>query len=259
MQKTYIWPKITRISHILLIVTLFLAYVISDEKSVLNFHVALGVGLGILFLFRVIWGLIGPKYSKFSDFTFNINELKEYTLNVFGKKKEYLGHNPASSWAVIAMIVLAFISVITGFLAYGIQDNKGIFASLSTPFLKSTGIFGDIHSFFVNLLVFVVFVHIAGVIIDKVFHKGDALESMIDGYKKGKEKNIKLNIIQKVFSVIWIFFPIFSIVYILSVPNNIFIKKANLKSSYTKKTSRLVNIRGKKVLSKDFSLYKIKV
>ncbi len=222
MQKTYIWPKITRISHIFMIVALFFAYVIFDEKSTLSFHVAFGTSLGILFLFRIIWGFIGPKYSKFSDFNFNINELKGYALNVFGKKKEYIGHNPASSWAIIAMAVLTFISVLTGFLAYGVQDSKGIFASMSTPFLKKMEIFGDIHSFFVNLLVFVVFAHIAGVLIDKVFHKGDALTSMINGYKNVKEKNIKLNFIQKLFSIIWIIVPILFAIYILSTTNNTF-------------------------------------
>ncbi len=247
MQKTYIWPKVTRISHILLIFTLFFSYIISDEKSTLTFHIALGTSLGILFLFRFVWGFIGPKYSKFSDFNFNIEELKEYVLNIFGKKKKYTGHNPASSWAIIIMMALTFLSILTGFLAYGVQDGRGIFASMSTPLLKNIEIFSTIHGFFVNLLVFVVFIHILGVIMDKVFHKGDALSSMINGYKRVKEKNIKLNIIQKFFSIIWIIIPIFTIIYILSIPNNIFIKESNLNLNSTKEISKFAIIREKKV------------
>ena len=233
MTKSYIWPFVNRFAHILLMLFFAASYILGDFDKLLSYHVAFGLALGVVFLFRTIWGFIGPKYSRFSDFNFSINDLKSYLLTPFSKTKEYIGHNPASSYAIVFMIIVAFLTIITGLLAYGIQENHGIFSYLHNSFFREMEFFKEIHEFLSNLFLAIVGVHMAGAMIDKVIKKGDSIDSMVDGYKKStKEVSIKLNIFQKAFSLLWIIVSLFSIFYFIFT-NNIFIANANVKQNYT--------------------------
>ncbi|MCF6172288.1 MAG: cytochrome b/b6 domain-containing protein [Campylobacteraceae bacterium] len=241
MNNSYVWPLVNRISHILLIVFLATSYILGDYKKLLDYHIAFGVALGVTFAFRFIWGYIGPRYSKFKDFDFSIDDLKDYMLDVLshllhvGKKsKEYIGHNPASSFAIVSMIALTFLAIFTGFLAQGIEKNHGIFAFLHSDYFKQMELFSGLHSFFANALIFVIAAHVAGSLIDKFIKKSDAIDSMVSGFKRTKELfRIRLNIFQVLFSFIWIAVSLFSLYYMLFTKNNVLLASANVKQNYT--------------------------
>jgi len=230
MTKKYIWPFVNRFSHILLILFFSISYVLGDFDRFLSQHVAFGLALGVVFIFRIIWGFIGPKYSKFSDFNFSFRDLKEYLSNPFSKTKEYIGHNPASSYAIVAMIIVAFLTIITGMLAYGIQENHGVLSFLHSKYYQEMDFFKEVHELFANLFLAIVAIHIAGAILDKFIKNGDAIDSMINGYKKAKE-GIKLNLFQKIFAIVWITASLFSVYYLLFT-NNIFLSNHNIKYDY---------------------------
>ncbi len=224
MKKSYIWPFANRVSHILLVLFFVVAYTLGDFKSLLSYHVAFGLALGVVFFFRTGWGFVGPKYSKFKDFDFNLEDLKGYLLSVFFKTKEYAGHNPASSWAIISMILVAFLSILTGLLAYGVEAHHGILSFLYSPYLKKIQIFKGVHEFFSNLFLAIVGVHIAGSLIDKFIKKSDAIDSMISGRKNlSKFINVKTTIFQNVYTLVWISFSMFSLYYLIFTKDNIFI------------------------------------
>ncbi|MDX1809844.1 MAG: cytochrome b/b6 domain-containing protein [Sulfurospirillaceae bacterium] len=233
MTKSYIWPFINRFSHVLLIIFFSAAYLLGDYKSLVNYHVAFGYALGVVFLFRVLWGFIGPKYSKFKDFNFNVNDLKEYMLSVFKKDKEHIGHNPASSFAILAMIIVVFLTIIFGVLTQGIEKNHGILSFLHSSYFEHMEFFSEAHEFFANVLIALIGIHVMGSLIDRFIKRGDAIDSMITGYKNTIEKiDIRLNIFQKIFAILWILVSLFSLYYIIFTKNNIFIKSANVKQDY---------------------------
>lgn len=215
MSKTYVWSFFTRFFHILLIVGIVGAYLLAEFESLLTLHVALGSAIGSLFVYRILWGFMDVKYSQFKDFNFNLTDLKEYIFSIFGAKKEYIGHNPASSYVIVAMTVLGLLSVFTGIVVYGTQEGMGIFSFLNFSPFKNMDFFEDLHEFFSNIFIAAIFLHIAGVVLDKVLHKSDALESMLDGYKNGDEKSLKLTLLQKLFGVLWIGSSIFLFIYLL--------------------------------------------
>ncbi len=233
MSKSYIWPLINRLSHILLIVFLLVSYLTGSYKRLLDYHVAFGYALGLVFLFRVLWGFIGPKYSRFKDFNFSIKDLIEYMLSVSKKTKEHTGHNPASSFAIIAMIILTFLSIVSGIIELGIQKNHGLLSFLHVEYFRDMELISKIHWLFANLLIAVIVTHVAGSLIDKFIKKGDAIDSMISGYKQTSKKiNIKLNVYQKVFSIVWVLVSLYSLYYISYTKDNVFIASANVKQNY---------------------------
>ncbi|MFA5232924.1 MAG: cytochrome b/b6 domain-containing protein [Sulfurimonas sp.] len=234
MTKIYVWSILTRLFHIFLIGAVAAAYLIADFENLLSYHAALGYVVGLLFLYRIIWGYMDVKYSKFEDFNFNLRDLVEYILKIFGNKKEYVGHNPASSWAVVAMIVFGLLSVVSGVIVYGTQEGMGILSFLNISLFKDMDFFEDLHEFFVNAFMFVIFIHIAGVVIDKFFHKSRALDSIIDGYKSADSDThgLKLTILQKLFGLIWISSSLFFLLYLFASPSNILLLDANKQVDY---------------------------
>ena len=232
MTKVYVWSLTTRLFHILLVLAVGLAYILSEVENLLSFHVALGYMIGLLFIYRIIWGFMDVRYSKFKDFSFNLKELFAYMINVLGEKKEYIGHNPASSWVIVAMIVLGLFSVVSGTLVYGTQEGMGVLSFLNSSMFKDMELFEEIHEFFANALIAVAFMHIAGVLLDKVVHKSDAISSMKDGYKSADAKSVELSLSQKIFGFIWISSSVLFFVYMLVSPSNIMLKNANKRVDY---------------------------
>ncbi|AHJ13444.1 cytochrome b/b6 domain-containing protein [Sulfurospirillum multivorans] len=234
MKKILVWGLYTRASHALLMVMMLAVFLTPEVKRLLTLHVALGYTLALLFLFRILWGFMDVKYSQFKDFNFNLSDLKEYMFSTFGNKKEYIGHNPASSYAIIAMIVLTFLAVITGALTYGVKEGMGVFSFMNHTMFRDMKLFKEVHEFFSNVLMAVIFAHIAGVLLDKFFHKSRVLESMVDGYKMGNEEGIKLTLVQKAFGIAAISISIFAFVYMLVAPNSLLIADGNPKMDYAK-------------------------
>jgi len=234
MKKIFVWGLYTRLSHALLMVMMLAVFLTPEVKRLLTLHVALGYTLALLFLFRIVWGFMDVKYSNFKDFNFNLKDLKAYMLSIFGNKKEYIGHNPASSYAIIAMIVLTFLAVITGALTYGVKEGMGVFAFMNHTLFRDMKLFKEVHEFFSNALMAVIFAHIAGVLLDKVLHKSRALESMVDGYKMGDEEGLKLTFVQKVFGILALGLSMVAFVYMLLAPNSLLIADGNPKMDYAK-------------------------
>ncbi|MDO8453773.1 MAG: cytochrome b/b6 domain-containing protein [Sulfurimonas sp.] len=234
MTKIYVWSLFTRLFHLLLVLAVAVAFLLADFESLLTLHVAVGFTIGLLFVYRIIWGFMDVRYSQFKDFHFNLVALKEYMFGIFGTKKKYIGHNPASSYAIVAMIVLGLGSVFSGAVVYGTQEGMGIFSFLNFSFFKKMDFFKDVHEFFSNAFMAVIFVHIAGVILDKVLHKSKAAESMMDGYKDGDAESLKLTLFQKLFGVLWIASSLFLFIYILSNPSSVLVADANTVVDYKK-------------------------
>lgn len=241
-MKTYVWTLPTRIFHTLLVIFVLIAFITAEWDDLLTLHVALGSALGVLVLYRVAWGYIGPKYSKFSDFNLSLTALKEYIFSVFTHKKEYIGHNPAAGYTMMGIFIVLILLVITGFLTYGIQENRGVFAYLHSTFFKEMKLFEEIHEFLGGALWVLIGLHVSGVLLDRVLHaKQETLKSIINGYKNIQGESVKLSLFQIIISIIGIGFSIFVLVYALSVKDNIITLGYNQPIDYKKKNALFVN------------------
>ena len=88
---------------------------------------------------------------------------------------------------IIAMMVSLLITTVTGIAVYGAEEQAGPMASL---FIGSgeawEEVFDDIHEFFANFTLLLVFVHVAGVVIESLIHKENLVLSMINGLKRSQ-------------------------------------------------------------------------
>lgn len=242
MIKSYIWPLGNRISHVLMILLFAASYLSGDEDELLSLHAVFGISLGILIIFRILWGIVGPKYSKFSDFDFSIKNLIVYLSSVFTKTKAHIGHNPASSWAIIAMFIFGLLSIVSGLLAYGVGENHGVFAFLHLAYYEDTEVFEELHELLVNIFLFIIIAHILGSLIEKFARGGDSIKSMVTGYKNTEiAVDTKISLFGKIFQIIWILVAVVSFVYLLGIKDNIFIKSENKAVDYEAMNVDFVN------------------
>ena len=217
MTKSYIYTLVNRLGHLYLIALFTLAYIFANFYFLFSWHNFLGVLFLIGICFRSFWGFFGTKYSRFKDFEYR--GILAYFLFYFKERKNFVSHNPASSFAIILMLFLGILVSLSGILAYGSEQGGGIFANLY--FHYSLFDFKTLHKFSVNCLLAVTLVHILGALLDKFYHKNDTLNSIISGYKITKYKQeVHLNALQKCICVIYLFL-LSLLIWYLFYPKNI--------------------------------------
>lgn len=244
MNKIYIWSLPTRVFHALFASFIVLAFITGDEDRLLDYHAIIGYAILILLLFRFIWGFIGPKYSRFKDFPLGKENVIDFIkTEFFTDKSKFTGHNPLASYVMISMLIVAFLAIFTGILAFGIQEGKGILSSLNSSMFKEMELFEEIHEFLSSLFLVLLAAHIGGILTDKLLHsKNETLKSIFTGYKISEEKEgISLNIFQKLIAVIFLSLLISYFVYNIIETKNPLIASSYKEINYKKENPLFVS------------------
>ena len=201
-MKTYIWSLPTRIFHWLLVIGMVVAYIVSEEEELLNIHSSIGYAVGILLIFRIIWGFAGPKYSRFADFPLGITALKSFFTDMKKSKSQSPGHNPAAALVMLGIILLGLLIVISGTLLLA-SKGQGLFSSVNIGLTSDS--LKEIHEIAVNIVIALVIFHLLGNLVDFIFNKKvGTLQSMFTGYKNIDGESIKLNSFQKILAAVGI-------------------------------------------------------
>ena len=179
-----VWDPFVRIFHWTLVLSFFIAYI--TEEDFLTIHSFAGYTVLALLLLRIIWGVIGTRHARFSDFTYSPQVIKTFIQDtLYLRAKRYMGHNPAGGAMILLMIISLLITTLTGLAVYGIEEQAGPLANWYTQKDSLLGdIFEETHEFFANFTLLLVFIHVAGVIIESFIHKENLVKSMIDGKKR---------------------------------------------------------------------------
>ena len=204
-----VWDPLVRIFHWSLVLGFTVAYLTGDEESMV--HIYSGYAVAGLIIFRLIWGFIGTPYARFGSFMSSPRTVLEYIKTmVSGKAKRHIGHSPAGGAMTIALLLSLIVVSYSGLKVYAIEEGAGPLAqsAVEVNFIKSAhadedgkkqavqkgseGVFGEdfweeIHEASANFVLFLVFLHIAGVIVSGRLHNENLIKAMITGKKKAKE------------------------------------------------------------------------
>jgi cytochrome b len=183
-EYTKVWDPFIRIFHWSLVAGFILAYVTEDD--LLTLHTWAGYVVLGLVMARILWGLIGSRHARFSDFVFSPRTIIAYLKDTLKlRARRYLGHNPAGGAMVIMMIVSLLVTSVTGVVLYGAEEGAGPLAGLASQFSHDWAEgFEEVHEFFANFSLFLVFLHVAGVIVESLVHRENLVRSMIHGNKQ---------------------------------------------------------------------------
>lgn len=202
-NRVKVWDIGVRLFHWSLAILFLITYLSGEEESLLHIYSGYGV-LGLL-LFRLLWGLIGTKHARFTDFIYGPASTLKYVRSLFtftSKPEHYLGHNPVGGWMAVLLIVSLLGVSWSGLELYG-EEGYGPLASEQNFIIEPTlandeerendneneeedeeeEYWEEVHEVLANITLVLVFFHIVGVLIASVIHRENLIKSMITGYK----------------------------------------------------------------------------
>jgi len=128
-NKKLIWDVPTRVFHWAIVITLCYSWYSMEIEENLDRHFLSGyVALGLI-VFRIIWGLVGTRYARFTNFAYKPSEIAAYVKNIFARSGgKYAGHNPLGGLSVFALLLVILFQVVSGMFA---DDEYYYFAPLN--------------------------------------------------------------------------------------------------------------------------------
>ena len=180
-----VWDPVVRTFHWTLVLAFFVAYI--TEYELMTPHVWAGYLITALLAVRIVWGFVGTRHARFNDFVYSPTTIIDYVKAMFSRREpRYLGHNPAGGAMVVLIILSLLITVISGIALYGNTDLAGPMAGIFQG-EYSADIFEEVHEFFANFILFLVILHVGGVIWSSFAHRENLVRSMLTGVKEAKE------------------------------------------------------------------------
>lgn len=179
-----VWDPLVRVFHWTLVLAFAIAYITEDEF--LDLHVFAGYLIAALIAFRLLWGVVGSRHARFTDFVRRPSTVWTYIKSMAGRHpKRYLGHNPAGGAMVMALLVSLILTVVTGVAYYGAGEYSGPMAAM----IGGAGAFWadvleEAHELLANLTVVLVALHVAGVVLASLQHRENLVRSMLTGRKR---------------------------------------------------------------------------
>ncbi|MES9992678.1 MAG: cytochrome b/b6 domain-containing protein [Candidatus Thiodiazotropha sp.] len=178
-----VWDPLVRLFHWSLVAAFTITWLTEDEWMAL--HAYAGYVIGFLLLFRLIWGLLGSRHARFSDFVRSPASVGSYLKDLLRLRAERtLGHNPAGGAMIVALLITLLFTTLTGLLAYGATGAGPLAEPLFLNAAYGSELFEEIHEFLANFTLFLVLFHLLGVGFGSYLHGENLVRAMITGNKR---------------------------------------------------------------------------
>ncbi|OIO74346.1 MAG: cytochrome b [Zetaproteobacteria bacterium CG02_land_8_20_14_3_00_50_9] len=200
-----VWDIVVRLFHWSLVVFFVTAY-ISGEIETETLHAWAGYVIISLLVLRIIWGLIGSKHARFSDFIYSPADIMTYLKSLLTRHpKHYLGHNPAGGVMVILLLIGLSAVSWTGLKAYAVEGKGPLVASsisLAIPVAQADDdwryaghnkhadeFWEEAHEASVYFMLLLIGLHLGGVAVSSLLHRENLVRAMLTGRKQLPEND----------------------------------------------------------------------
>ena len=127
--------------------------------------------LGLL-AFRLVWGFLGSRYSRFRMVGVRLRAAPGYLWNLRrGMTGRYIGLNPAGTLMLVALLLSLAVSAITGAM------------SVTVTFFGVWWI-EDTHAYASDAVIVLVVLHVVGVVLMGMLQRENLIRAMITGRKR---------------------------------------------------------------------------
>lgn len=188
MYSIRVWDIPTRWFHWLLVGFVVFSFITTKiGLSAMKYHQWSGFAILVLVLFRLVWGFIGGRQSRFSAFVKGPAAVIRYASTLFSKESnQYIGHNPLGGWSIIAMLLSLLTQVGTGlFAGDGIFIQGPLYDLVSR---NTSSWLTGIHHLNQKVLIVLVAIHIAAILFHLIVKRENLIVPMITGKKIWEQK-----------------------------------------------------------------------
>lgn len=119
LERVRVWDLPTRVFHWLLAATV-IGSVVSAKigGNAMLWHTRLGLLALALLVFRIVWGFVGGRWSRFASFVYGPSSMLAYLRGDRGPGGRHdVGHSPLGAASVFAMLAVLLAQVATGLVA----------------------------------------------------------------------------------------------------------------------------------------------
>lgn len=178
-----VWDLLVRVGHWMLVVAFATAYV--TEGEVMPLHAIAGYTIATVITVRILWGFMGTKHARFRDFVRGPKATTAYLGRLAsGRAERHLGHNPAGG-AMILLLLTALVGTVScGMVLYGIEEGAGPLAGWVAGANLDEDVWEEAHEVFANGTLFLIVLHVAGVIHASRAHGENLAKAMFTGRKQ---------------------------------------------------------------------------
>ena len=182
LHKVRVWDLPTRLFHwalVLCIVGLVITANVGGNAMVWHFRIGLTV-LALL-LFRLAWGLVGGRWSRFASFVYSPRSIINY-IKGKGKPEHSVGHTPTGAGSVFALLAILLAQVGSGL----ISDDEIAFAGPLTRFVSgaTVNLATNYHKNIGKWIILgLVVLHIAAIVF-YLWRKQNLIKPMLHGDKQ---------------------------------------------------------------------------
>jgi cytochrome b len=187
MNRQLVWDLPLRLFHWLLVASLFAQWLTAEVlDNATQWHAYIGYFTLGLIVFRLIWGVVGTRYSKFTSFMGSPKAILNYSKSLFsGKYQAHVGHNPLGGLLLPVVLILVGLQAVSGlFVTDDIIFNGPYYASVEEQIQE---IMQTIHHSVFDWLLYLIGLHLLAILFYKLKLKQSLVKPMIDG-KKHVEK-----------------------------------------------------------------------
>jgi cytochrome b len=179
-----VWDLPTRVFHWALVALVGIGVVTGfvAPEWWMGVHIWAGYGLVALMVFRLVWGVLGPEYSRVVSFTYPPRDTLEHMRGLLLlRPSHHVGHNPTGALMIFALTAVLFALVVTGLLVLGGEEKQG---PLATVVGYSVGNAAKLLHFWLTLVLLgMALLHILGVLTESVFGHDNLVRAIVTGWK----------------------------------------------------------------------------
>jgi len=183
MYSIHVWDIPTRLFHWILVGLVIFSFITGKiGVTAMKYHEWSGFAILVLVGFRIVWGFIGGRQSRFSSFVKGPVAVIRYASSLLKKdSKPHIGHNPLGGWSIIAMLTSLLIQAGTGLFANDDIFTEGPLYDLVSR--KTSNWLTSIHHLNQKVLTVLVVIHIGAVIFYLIVKRDNLIKPMITGNK----------------------------------------------------------------------------
>lgn len=191
-----VWDPLVRFFHWSLASAFLIAFITEDDFMIV--HSWAGYLILSLLMIRLIWGFIGTRHARFSDFVYRPATIRGFLKDTLRfRARRYIGHNPAGGAMVIMLMLSLLVTAGSGMLLFGAAEQSG---PLAQWFAQSGSAWADpleeVHELFANFTLLLVIIHVVGVIIESLIHRENLVSAMISGFKPAQTASSNMKSIE---------------------------------------------------------------